>query len=348
MKQTKLTQKQISELNTVIKQHDSTGPEVRRALAILLLDQEVAMDAIKATTKYSRRHVFTLRTQYFKQGIDALTDKRKGKPKELLTRKQQSEIVDIMKTKSPREFHYNSDFWTTSILGDYILRQYDVQYKSKTSYYLIFRKAQFTYHVPGRTYKERDEAAVQKWRKETKPKLKSLWHEKDTVILCADEMILTTHTTTQKVWLPEGQYPKIEVSNSHRERRNIYGFLNLRTGRQHAFKTMKQNMRVTRDVLKHVRKLYPRKKIALFWDSAGWHKGSEVTQFIDVDQKIKIIHFPTYAPEQNPQEHVWKKGRSHVSHNRFIEDIDTATDEFISYLNKTVFPYALLGFSAIS
>ena len=100
-------------------------------------------------------------------------------------------------------------------------------------------------------------------------------------------------------------------------------------------------------ILKKVRKVYPKKKILLLWDGAGWHRGSKTQEFIKKDQKIKTIYFPKYTPEENPQEHVWKSGRDQVTHNRFIENIDTTTDEFIKYLNKTNFPYSLLGFSPI-
>jgi transposase len=51
-------------------------------------------------------------------------------------------------------------------------------------------------------------------------------------------------------------------------------------------------------------------KVALFWDNAGWHKGSVVQEYIKKDGNITVIHFPTYAPEENPQEHVWKSPRS--------------------------------------
>jgi len=71
-------------------------------------------------------------------------------------------------------------------------------------------------------------------------------------------------------------------------------------------------------------------------------------EFLQQDGNFEIIHFPRYAPEENPQEHVWKSGRSTVSHNRFIQDIDGATDELIEYFNKTKFRYSLLGLSPIS
>ena len=347
----KLTHKEAHELQQIINKGASTGREVRKAQAILLLDQETDVETIKSITGYGRRRIFQLRSEYLEHGISTIEDKREGKPKELLTRKQREEIVETIKTKRPSElgtYYQNYEHWTTGVLGEYIKRIYKAQYKSKTSHYLLFRQAKFTYHKPGRVYHERDEKEVEQWKTSTKPKLQQLWSEPDTIILAEDEMILTTHTTIQKVWLPQGEYPRVEVSNQSRQRRNIYGFLDIRTGVQHAFKTLKQNMVVTRDILKEIRSIYPKQKIALFWDSAGWHKGSAVREFVEQDGNIEIIHFPRYAPEENPQEHVWKSGRSHVSHNRFIEDIDEATDKFIHHLNTTTFSYSLLGFSAVS
>jgi len=160
-------------------------------------------------------------------------------------------------------------------------------------------------------------------------------------------MILSTQTTFQKIWLKVGEYPKIEVSDT-RKNRSVYGFLNIKTGKEHAFKTEKQNMFVTKDILKKIREIYPNQKILILWDEAGWHRGSVTQEFIKEDKNIETIYFPRYSPEENPQEHVWKQGRDKVTHNKFIENIDTATDEFVAFLNNSNFQYSLIGFSAVS
>lgn len=347
MKQ-KLIQKQINELEKIIADVKRKSAEVRRAQAVLMLARSVPTETIILATGFSKSRIFGLHGAYVKYGADALRDKRQGKPKELLTKKQRDEIIATVGKKTPKQLGLGSDFWTTGILGAWIERKYDVKYKSKTSLYLVFRKASFSYHKPERRYHEHNEQEVQAWKKTTKPLMKKHFANADTVILAADEMILTTKTTTQKVWLPQGETVRVDVANSSIERRQVYGFLNLKTGKEHAFKTKKQNMVVTADILKEVRAIYTKQKIVLLWDNAGWHKGSVVQEFIKQDGNMEVIHFPKYAPEENPQEHVWKRGRSETTHNRFIEDIDIATDDLITFLNSTTFPYTLLGMSPVS
>lgn len=341
----KLTEKQKKCLQDIISHKDSSAKEVKRAQAVLMINDGIKGETIKQLTGLNEKHAYRLRRNYLSLGENAIIDKRKPKQKEILTKAQLKKVIETVKNKTPNEIdaYYNSDYWTTGILGEYIKRTYKTSYKSKTSLYLIFKRSKFSYHKPGRVYEKQDEKEVAEWRITAKKKLKSVWNDKNTVILCEDEMVLSTQTTFQKIWLKKNEYPKIEVSNT-KKNRSVYGFLNIRTGQEHAFKTEWQNMYITVEVLKELRKIYPRQKLFIIWDGAGWHRGSKVQEFILEDKNIETFYFPRYSPEENPQEHIWKSGRSNVTHNKFIQNIDIATDEFVAYLNKEIFSYSLLGF----
>lgn len=343
----KLNQKQKEELERCAKASNDKD-EIRKSQTILLLDEKNGLKLVKRLIGYGRTQAYTIKKRYLKEGIPSLSDKRKGKPKELLTKQQREEIIETVKTKRPKDCGYEREHWITSILGDWINRNFKVKYKSKTSLYLVFKQAQFTYHKPGRVYDKHDEKEVEAWKAETKPKLDRYLKEENTVLLAEDEMVLTTETTIQKVWLPEGEFPKIICTTGGRKRRSVYGFLNMKTGEEHAFKTEFQNMYQTKDILEEIRNIYPKQKIVLFWDNAGWHRGSVVQDWIRNDGNIEIIHFPRYAPEENPQEHVWKSGREKVTHNEYIENIDVATDTLVEYFKRTRFGYSLLGVSSVS
>lgn len=345
----KLTNEQWAELQPVIK-GSKNADEVRRAQAIILINDHAPISAITALTGYKKRQIYTLRSTYLEKGIDTIIDHRKGKPKELLTKAQRAEIVATIQAKKPCEVdtaYRNCAYWTTGLLGAYIQQSYKAAYKSKTSHYLLFKQAKFTYHKPGRVSERRNEQEVQEWRDKAKMRIWEAWNDPKVAILAEDEMHLSTQTTVQKIWLPKGEYPKIEVSRK-REARSIYGFLDIKEGKEHAFKTKWQNMYITAEIIPEIRKRYPDKKLLFVWDQAGWHKGKEAQRAIKEDGNIETIYFPTAAPDENPQEHVWKSGRSHVAHNEFIQNIDEATDKFVAFLNNTRFPYSLLGFSAVS
>lgn len=350
----RLSSLQLSELQER-KSSTEDVTELKKIQAILLLDENEGVDKITLITGLKRSRIFGLRSSYFKLGLKAVTG-RKRRVFQLLTGKQIKEVKDILINKTPQDFEYNSPFWSTSILADLIWIKFRVKYKSKTSYYVIFKKMKFTFHKPGRIYERRDEKEVLDWKIKAKEIVGKVWNDDSWIILASDEMILSTQTTFQKIWLPKGKYPKVEISNT-RKNKSIYGFLNIKTGKEHAFLADWQNMYITRKMLTKIRQIYPKndnkinkvkgKKILLLWDNPGWHRGSKVTDYIKKDRKIKLLYFPRYSPEENPQEHVWKQGRDKISNNKYIPNLEETAKDFTSYLNTHYFNYKLLDFSPI-
>lgn len=341
----KLTEQHKQELTVFLQGKERTVEEIKRVQAILLLD-EGSKGLIESLTGLQRTTVVKIRKKYIKGGISAVESKRKEKkPASLLTKQQREEIKGILHTKTPQNYGWECDYWTPGILGRIILELYGVQYKSKTSLYLIFKQSKFTYHKPEVKYERRSEEAIKKWEEEYRKKVEDFLKDDGVVLLVADEMTITTQTTTQKIWLPEGQNPIIEHANV-RHRRHFYGFLNIKTGEQIAFKTYKQTSEISAAVVSKVLKKYADKKVVLFWDNAPWHKGKYMKQFLLNCKDFLILNFPPYAPEENPQEHVWKALRAKITHNTFIRDIDKTSRDILIYLNNTLFKYKFFGFTA--
>lgn len=325
------------------------GAEVRRAAAVLYVDDEADEVTLKRFTQYSRRQAFALRKAYLAHGLDGLVDHRKNNRPRILTKQEREAVIAALKAKQPREVIAGCDVkhWTTGLLGQYIFSFTGKQYKSKTSERLLFKEAALSFHFPGKRYENADPERRVAWEQETGPLLQKHWRDTDTVILCEDEMVLTSRTTVQKVWLPKGEYPPVIETNNTRKRKNFYGFLNLKTGEEHTFVTEKQNMGITAEVLTKLRGIYPDQKLLIIWDNCGWHRGSKVTEWIEEDGNTETIHFPPYTPELNPQEHVWKAGRKAVTHNHFIGDkLDEVARQFQDYITGRTFSYALLELGA--
>lgn len=333
--------KQIEQLKKDQKELKDAAA-ARRAMAVLLFVSKLDV----SLSGYTKDHAKRLRRQYLKEGIEAFRDKRTSQRDRILTKAEREKVVEVLKTKEPKEVITGSgeERWSTSLLGEYILELTGKKYKSKTSHYLLFHEAKLTWHKPGKVYEKADPKQKIIWEKETKPKLEIHWNDANTVILCEDEMVLTSSTTTQKIWLPKGQYPSVIETNGTRKRKSFYGFLNLKTGKEHTFITDWQNMFITVDILTKIRNIYPTQKLVLIWDNCGWHRGSKVTEWIKQDGNTETIYFPPYTPQLNPQEHVWKEGRRHVTHNEYITKIEEIADKFKNYIEKCLFDYKLLDF----
>lgn len=327
---------------------ERAGAEVRRAAAVLYVDDETDEQTIQRFTQYSRRQAFAIRKAYLETGIEALRDKRHSNRERILTTSERDEVIAVLKTRRPKDVLAGclDDSWSTNLLGEYIERRYGKRYKSRTSQYLLFREARLSFHLPGKRYEKADQAAQDEWvakQGDGRSRLMRAWKDVDTVVLCEDEIVLTSGTTLQKIWLPVRSYPPVLETNTTRTKRSIYGFLNLKTGQQSAFTTDRQNMYITVSVLEQLRKIYPTQKLLIVWDNCGWHRGSQVKQWIARDGRISLLYFPTYAPELNPQEHVWKAGRKAVTHNQHITDIEKTAHQFVAHITSRTYDYQLCG-----
>jgi transposase len=338
----KLSPQALTELQSIVRSRKSKVVNVRRVQAIMLVNENCNGITIKTVTGYSKNAAFKLRKKYQGKGLVGILAKDR-EAKLLLTKTQLVEVQKIVREHLPNEYEINANFWSTSILAEFILKQYNVKYKSKTSYYLIFKKAKFSYHKPDKKYHGQKQDVIDKWKQEVAPLIQKEIEKPDQVVLAADEMILTTQTTTQKIWLQTGKnIQHIEASNK-REKRCIYGFLNVKSGQEHAFKTDYTNSLTTCDILRELMKIYPDQKIVIVWDNASWHKSKTVREFLTAHpEKFHLFAFPPYYPDENPQEHVWKAGRAKVTHNVFIDKIDHTADQFVSHLNESKFGYKFL------
>jgi transposase len=171
----------------------------------------------------------------------------------------------------------------------------------------------------------------------------------ETVILAQDEASLYLQATLQVVWHTRGQTPVVKVAPG-REMVHFYGALNLQSGQEIAMPTPLMNAETTALYLQRLLAAYPDQPILLLWDRAPWHKGPAIQDLLDANPRLELVTFPPATPDLNPQEQVWKAARSAMSHNHQVPRLPALADQFLNYLNHTLFPASLLekyGYNSI-
>lgn len=228
-----------------------------------------------------------------------------------LTEAQREEIARILK-KPPSKYDIPKEFWDVSALRMYVTAHFNVVYESTRSYHFLFRINHFSFKLPSTFDIRRKDRVVARRIKEIRREISPYLHDPNWVVLAGDETRVTWEAIIRRVWLPTGKKSILKV---HRESKaqNFVGFLNLQTGKPHLFPVPWQNQKEIIKVLKLLLKKYPGKKICLVWDNAKFHKGKLIRKALEQSlSNYFLINFPPYAPDTNPQEHIWQWSKDQI------------------------------------
>ena len=104
------------------------------------------------------------------QGVEGLKAKpAPGRPS-FLSDRQKKKLVTILR-RGPQASGYTTDLWTCRRVRDVIERQFGVHYHSN-AVWLVLRSLGWTCQKPERQARERDEKAIEQWRREDWPRIK--------------------------------------------------------------------------------------------------------------------------------------------------------------------------------
>ena len=73
--------------------------------------------------------------------------------------------------------------------------------------------------------------------------------------------------------------------------------------------------------LRHVGQVYPaaeHKRVVLIIDNAPWHRGQLIDVAMAEYPHLEFYRLPSYSPQLNVIEHIWKKLRRRATHNRYF------------------------------
>lgn len=124
------------------------------------------------------------------------------------------------------------------------------------------------------------------------------------------------------VWGRVNERTTISMTNT-RLRQTYFGAIEPRLGQVSLAPAQCGNGKETVAFLQSLRKNYEGKRLVIVWDDASYHKGQEVRSYLaEVNANlapeewlITCIGFAPNAPEQNPMEDIWQKGKQGIRRN---------------------------------
>jgi len=241
-----------------------------------------------------------------------LTKPRSGRPAELAEEELLllADLVDAGALASG----FPNDLWAARRVATVIRSQFGI---SSHPHHVakLLRARGFSVQKPQRVRALADAAAQYRGETEGKPQIARRARLKAATLFFEDEMTLATQSTGQRTWARVGQTPQCRTFGRYKGVKafgavsGLGGFryrVQLDYFSQETFRAFLMTFRASTDGY-----------LLLILDGAPYHKGEAVTDFAQEPRnELELCYLPSYSPELNPQEHVWKVFRKQHTHNR--------------------------------
>ena len=230
--------------------------------------------------------------------------------------------------------------WTNKAVGQLIAERFGVVY-SKSGVRKLFAHMGWSYQRGRKFYIRRDPYDQARYELETQAVLAQYARTgKPVVPLASDQSKVYLEGTLGRRWNPIGEQPVVADGARQKRAENLYGAVHLGTGAEVApFAIDWQDSDATIRWYELLLDECPQGQILLWQDQAPHHTSEEVEDWLAVHQRIAVIAFPKYTPEENPKEATWKDLKEEVSHHHWHEtmaDLRTAIDGYYQAGKKHV------------
>ena len=254
-----------------------------------------------------------------------------------LTKKQKDEISETL--KKPDGLPY--DFLNISDIKDYVNTTFGVIYESDQSYYYLLKHCGLSFKLPSPFDIRRNDELVTQRIAEIRNEIRPLLLQEDAVVFAADEARINYDEEMRRCWLRRGEKTVIKIKRDKSKKQNYFGALNLTTHKHELIRQEWHDTENTIEALRELTRRYTKKKLYIIWDNARWHRSKELRSLLGVGNEFEHIHFiwlPPYAPDENPQEHVWKYGKESIR-SRHFDSFEMLRDKFESEIASKIFDY---------
>lgn len=317
MEYQKLTNEEKTALKARHKQ-ERDGRIRDRIKAVLMYDDEYSMEEISKVLLLSdegiRKHLIDYHNQ-------TKLKPENGGSSSKLSLEQEKELIEHLEVNN---YIYARD------IGLYIERRYGISYTLSGVIKLLHRLG-FSYKKPKLIPGKLDINKQEEFRLQYSLLKSNL--ATDEAIYFMDSAHPQYQTRARCGWIRKNTI-KTLPSFSGWKRKHIIGAINLTDLNVITTDNPKVNAEYIIEFLKKLEEsIHNKRKIYLICDNAGYHKSKKVKEHLQ-NSKIELIFLPSYSPNLNPIERLWKFMHSVVTNNRFYMDFDSFSKSLQNFFDK--------------
>jgi len=319
---------------------------VRRLSVLVMIGERMALAVILAIWNVSQQTVYTWLKEFLAHGWKGLAyEKAPGRPPRL-TKTQKRQLVEWVKA-GPEVCGYASGCWTSVLIQDLIYRKFHVLYNR---FYVceLLRNLELSYQKARFVSDHLDEEARQHWMKEEWPKILSQAGQLGAPLFFGDEASFALWGSLSYTWAPKGHQPQVKTTGL-RKGYKVFGAIEFFSGRLLYQGTQQRFQSASYQVFLQYLLSQFSGPIILIQDGARYHTSKATREFLGQHKDRLIVYqLPSYSPDYNPIEYLWKKVKSKATHNRYFAEfvqLVTSVEEALKVLaTQTDEILRLMGF----
>ena len=281
-----------------------------RVRAVQRVQQGESPEKVIATLGFSRACIYNWLARYRAGGWHALRSGRpSGRPKKLSGR-QIAWIYKTISDKDPLQLKFSFALWTRNMVTRLIRKQFKLKL-SESSVGRLLHQMGFSCQKPLYRAYQQDPEAVEHWKKTVFPGIKKRAKKLGATIYFEDESGIRSDFHAGTTWAPKGQTPVIKVTGA-RFSTNMVAAVSTRGHLRFMVHQGTVTATVICDFLKRLMH-NAQQPIFLIWDRHPTHRSKKVRQCIEsFGGKLEVYWLPSYSPELNPTEQVWRSVKNHA------------------------------------
>ena len=314
--------------------------------ALLLLGQKYTIEEVAELLHVGTRILYDWAHRFIAEGfswLPALHFRGRGR-KAKLTRKQREKLYDIV-VQGPQKAGFDCGGWNSAMIAQVIQKQFHVTYNPRYVCALLkkmklsFQKAAF---VSDSIEDPEHIKARRRWKCVTWPNIRKDAQRLKGVILFGDEVSFAQWGSLAKTWAPRGVQLIVKTSGK-RKGMKIFGAIEFNAGDFLYQECLEKfNGETYIDFLQHILDTYSC-PVFLIEDGAPYHRGKDVKIFTDKMKaagRLFVYRLPTYSPDLNPIEKLWKQTKKDATHLKYFPAFDdlrhAVLKAFQKYLNDAM------------
>lgn len=330
------TQKEALKKKLVTARNLGAFGMVNRILSILAIAEGIRQEQLASTLQVSVESIRLWLRAFLLHGVRGLeTRKYPGRPAKL-TKTQKKELAAII-DKGPAEAGFLSNCWRSPMLQQLICERYGILY---SVHYIsqLLKNLGFSYQKARFVSEHLDEIARAKWLSQTWPEILSLAKQKNAYLLFGDEASFPQWGTLSYTWARKGKQPTIPTSGK-RKGYKVFGLIDYFTGR--FFYKCQQDRLNSATYIQFINEVLSKTKkhIILIQDGAKYHTSAEMRRFFSKRQsRLTVCDLPSYSPDYNPIEKLWKKVKKEGTHLHYFptfQDLVEKVEEALIFFKNT-------------